>query len=78
MEMGFLECLNCGNAISTKTDDFYNSDHSEIRCPECGGNHWIFLDDGCEKLVLIPTFNNSLKNLDDRPGHVGFRSSASA
>lgn len=29
-------CKFCGKQIDGRTDDNYNSDHSQIKCPYCG------------------------------------------
>ena len=35
-------CPFCGNEIDGRTDDNYNSTHTEIQCDEC--KEWRFVD----------------------------------
>ena len=32
---GFMECKYCKHEIDDRTDDYFNSDHSKIKCPHC-------------------------------------------
>lgn len=47
------ECKECGREIMDKTDDNFNSDHSQIQCDHCGSWQYAYEESAVSRSELM-------------------------